>query len=69
MQTLVRIDPKINLPGPPFTLHKPTRALAHRLDVLVADEASVHLRADDGELPVEVIRRLSVCVGHLQKAD
>ena len=42
---------------------------AHRLDVLVADEASVHLRADDGELAVEVISRLSVRVGHLEKAD
>ena len=50
-------------------MHKPTRELAHRLNVLVADEASVHFRADDGELPVEVISRLPVRVGHLQKAD
>ena len=51
---------------PPFAqAHK----RAHRLDVLVADEASVHLRADDGELAVEVISRLSVRIGHLEKAD
>ena len=43
--------------------------ISHRLDVLVADEAPIHLRADDGELPVEVIRRLPVRVRHLVTKD
>ena len=39
----------------------------HRLGVLVADEPSVQLGAGDLELAVQVVGRLLVGVGHLEK--
>ena len=37
----------------------------YRLDVFIAGESLVQFTADDFELPVEVVGRLEIDVGHL----